>query len=164
MSLFGSSPAESPLTNPPTNSKTLFGGEPAQTATSASSLFADDSANASPWNIPATKKTARKELIKILLPGTDVPESYIDAFDAVLDARHPSGAGVPLTSIKGILGTSGLNASDQAQIFNLILPDGEEAFTELGRAEFNVLLALIGLGQEGEEITLDSVDERRQRT
>ena len=34
--------------------------------------------------------------------------------------------------------------------------------SDLGRTEFNVLLALIGLAQEHEDITLDGVDERRK--
>ncbi|KAI0399884.1 hypothetical protein F4802DRAFT_587416 [Xylaria palmicola] len=43
---------------------------------------------------------------------------------------------------------------------NIIAPSGGEV--SLGRDEFNVLLALIALAQEGEPVSLDSVDERRR--
>jgi sorting nexin-8 len=32
----------------------------------------------------------------------------------------------------------------------------------LGRGEFSVLLALVGLAQEGEDLTFDAVDDRRK--
>ena len=55
-----------------------------------------------------------------------------------------------------------MTAADQAKILNLVLPGGQETSSDgLGRNEFNVLLALIGLAQEGEDITFDAVDERR---
>ncbi len=44
----------------------------------------------------------------------------------------------------------------------IIAPGGGEI--ALGRGEFSVLLALIGLAQEGDAISLDSVDERRRST
>jgi sorting nexin-8 len=100
--------------------------------------------------------------VKTLLPASDVPDNYTNAFEMVLDASGRSGAGVGLTTIRQILSSSGLTAADQAKILNLVLPGGQETSSEgLGRNEFNVLLALIGLAQEGEETTFDAVDERR---
>jgi sorting nexin-8 len=40
-----------------------------------------------------------------------------------------------------------------------VMPDENK---ELGRSEVNVLLAMIGLAQEGDEVTLDGVDERKR--
>lgn len=163
MSLFGSSPTESPLTNSNAKSKDLFGDEPTPAATSTSSLFADDNGgDASPWSMPTPKKAARRELVKTLLPATDIPESYIDAYDIVLDSGDGVGAGVGLRGVKKILGSSGLSAAGQATVLNLVVPGGQEHANGLSRSEFNVLLALIGLAQEGDDISLDGVDERRR--
>ena len=164
MSLFGTSPTESTQPNSSLNSKSLFGDEVTPAATSTSSLFADDSTDASPWSMPTPKKAARKELVKNLLPATDVPESYVDAYDRVLESRDRVGAGVGLSGVRKLLESSELDASSQGQIFNLVLPGGQDSATALGRSEFNVLLALIGLGQEGEDVSLDGVDERRRST
>jgi sorting nexin-8 len=112
--------------------------------------------------MPTPKKAARRELVKNLLPATDVPESYIDAYDTVLESKDRVGAGIGLTGIKNILRSSSLSATDQAKILNFVVPGGQEVANGLGRSEFNVLLALIGLGQEGDDITLDGVDERRR--
>ena len=156
MSLFG----EESLVAAPTTSKSLFGEEPAAAA-STSSLFADDSTD-SPWSMPTPKKQARQNMLKNLLPATDVPESYVDAFDAVLNANYKTGVGISLTGIKNILNSSSLSSDDQSRILNFVVPGGQENSNGLGRSEFNVLLALIGLAQEGEDITLDGVDERKR--
>lgn len=164
MSLFGTSPPEAAQPSSNANPKSLFGDDTATASTSNSSLFADNAGDASPWSMPTPKKAARRELVKNLLPATDVPESYIDSYDTVLDSKDRVGAGIGLTGIKNILASSGLSAADQAKILNFVVPGGQESATGLGRSEFSVLLALIGLGQEGEEITLDGVDERRRST
>jgi sorting nexin-8 len=156
MSLFGSSPTESA----PLNNKSLFGEEPSR-APAASSLFADD-ASASPWSMPTPKKNARQNLVKNLLPATDVPESYVDAYDIVLNANERTGVGIGLAGIKRVLQSSNLSEQEQSKILNLVIPGGQEAANGVGRSEFNVVLALIGLGQEGDDITLDGVDERRR--
>ena len=39
---------------------------------------------------------------------------------------------------------------------------GESGSTSLDRNEFNVFLALVGLAQKGDIVSLDSVDEHRQ--
>jgi sorting nexin-8 len=164
MSLFGTSPPEAAPVSSKANSKSLFGDDAETAKTTTSSLFADDAGDTSPWIMPTPKKAARRELVKSLLPATDVPETYIDSYDTVLDSKDRVGAGVGLTGIKNILASSGLSAADQAKILNLVVPGGQESTNGLGRSEFNVLLALIGLGQEGEDITLDGVDERRRST
>lgn len=165
MSLFGSSPVESSLANHPPRptSKSLFDDESTSGAVSNASLFADESngTNSSPWGLPTPKKAARGDLVKRLLPASDVPESYIDAFDAVLDSGERSGSGISLNVVKKILESSRLEPADQTRLLNLVAP-GHNENTSLVRSEFNVLLALIGLSKEGEEATLDGVDERRK--
>lgn len=162
MSLFGDEPAETPPLNSSVNSKSLFGEQVTPAATSSSSLFADDGGDASPWDMPTPKKAARKNLVKSLLPATEVPESYIDAFDTILNSNDKAGSGVGLTGVKNVLSSSGIGAGDQETILNLVIPGGQEPATGLSRSEFNVLLALVGLALEGDEVTLDGVDDRRR--
>jgi sorting nexin-8 len=162
MSLFGDEPTDSPPLNSSLTSKSLFGEQVTPAATSSSSLFADDGGDASPWDLPTPKKAARKNLVKNLLPAAEVPESYIDAFDTILNSNDKAGSGVGLTGVKNVLSSSSISPGDQETILNLVIPGGQEPATGLGRSEFNVLLALVGLAQEGDEVTLDGVDDRRR--
>ncbi|KAI9793106.1 MAG: Sorting nexin mvp1 [Peltula sp. TS41687] len=165
MSLFGS---------PPINeasgaaSSSLFDDRPTPVAaTSQSSLFADQSQDAasSPWGLPTTKKPSWNDLVKTLLPPSDVPDSYIDTYDSLIETDGLSG-GVSLTGVRKALEASGLSPEIQAKVLNVVIPEGvDDAKTigqGIGRGQFSVLLALIGLAQENEDITLDGVDERRQ--
>ena len=165
MSLFGTSPDESSLPGPPTRqpSKSLFDDRSTPGNVPNSSLFAgDDGGNgASPWGFPTPKKAARADLVRTLLPVSDVPESYIDAFDTILDSRERSGAGISVNAVKKLMESSRLGSAEQTRLLNIVAPNCTST-TVLGRGEFNVLLALIGLSQESEEATLDGVDERRK--
>lgn len=163
MSLFGSSPENSLMGNSVQQSKaSLFADEPG--AGASSSLFADDDTSSSPWNTNTNKRASRQQLLKTLLPGLDVPESYIDVYNQVLKVGDRVGSGIGLTSVREILSGSGLRATDQERIVNLVVSDGESTNTNVGvgRGEFNVLLALVGLAQEGEDLTYDAVDDRRK--
>jgi len=173
MSLFGESPPDNPSTGfaaaaGQSKSAGLFGDETEAPASASnrdtpSGLFADNDANDSPWSMPTPKKQNRQTFVKNLLPATQVPDSYIDAYDTLLASEESRGAGVSLLTARKLLASSTLSASDQDRILNIVLPSGQDSASALGRGEFNVLLALIGLGQEEEEIGLDSVDERRKR-
>lgn len=166
MSLFGSSPDDSSVGNSAQRSKaSLFADEPA--TNTSSSLFADENTSSSPWTTTnANKRASRHELVKTLLPGTNVPDSYVDAYDRVLDVGERVGERVGLTPVREILSGSGLSATDQGRILNLVASsesDGDGSGNiGVGRGEFNVLLALVGLAQEGEELTFDAVDDRRK--
>jgi sorting nexin-8 len=160
MSLFGTSPDESPAAAAPPKSRiSLFDDEPSPAPGSKSSLF-DDDAPGSPWDMPTPKKAPRAELIKHLLPTSDVPESYIDIFDNVANGGDGTGGKITATGIAKVLSAGKLSADDQSRIVSLISSGGQ--LSDVTRNEFNVLLALIGLAQEHEEITLDGVDERRR--
>lgn len=112
--------------------------------------------------MPTPKKQNRQNFVKNLLPATQVPDSYVDAYDALLDSEESRGAGISLTAVRKLLASSRLSASDQDRILNIVVP-GQQSASSVDRGEFNVLLALIGLAQEEEEISLDGVDERRKR-
>ena len=173
MSLFGTSPpeADSPSLAPSTlrGSRSLFDDDagPAQSAAS-STLFADDDdggsagagAGGSPWDMPTPRKQqSRAELVRNLLAGADVPDSYLDTFDAVVRADG-SGGRLRAGGIAKVFAAARLAADQQARVMSIVVPPGADI--SVGRGEFNVLLALIGLAQEGEVISLDGVDERRR--
>ncbi|KAI9711699.1 MAG: Sorting nexin mvp1 [Bogoriella megaspora] len=158
MSLFGDDPAPS---QSKLSKQSLFDDAAPATKT-GSGLFADDSdAAGSPWDFPTPKKAARGSVVKALLPATDVPEFYIDAYDALLDSGDKVSGGLGLPCIKRVLQNSSIRPEEQQKILSIVAP-GQDPSIGLGRGEFNVLLALIGLAQEGEEVTLDGVDERRR--
>lgn len=119
--------------------------------------------------MPTPKKQNRQNFVKNLLPATQVPDYYVDAYDTVLNSQERrgagagAGAGVSLTAVRKLLQSSGLTAGDQEKVLNIVLPAGQESRSTLERGEFNVLLALVGLAQEEEELSLDAVDERRKR-
>lgn len=152
MSLFGTSP-------PPTRQKSsLFDDEPG-TKSAGSGLFADEqeTAGGSPWDFPNPKKNnGRRNVVKTLLTANDVPAAYVDAFD-ILSAGS---GGIYPEQIRQCLVDGSIGAAEQAKIIEMIGGSSEA----LGRPEFNVLLALIGLSQEREELSLDAVDERRNST
>jgi sorting nexin-8 len=158
MSLFGD---ESPA--PASKSRlSLFDDDDTSPAPgSKSSLFDDDNApGSSPWGIPTPKKAARGDLIKSLLPASDVPDNYIDLFDNVVNGGDSVGGKISAAGVTRVLSAGKLGADEQSRIMSLISSSGQ--LSDLSRNEFNVLLALIGLAQEHEDITLDGVDERRR--
>ena len=164
MSLFGSSPDDSNSSAQPArpNQKSsLFDDEQTLHAKSGTSIFEDEGTNGgSPWDMPTPKKAGRSDLVKRLLPPSDVPESYIDAFDALRENGYKADGGqIGIAGARKLIDGCGLSASEQDRILKLVT-GGQRA--ELARSEFNVLLALIGLSQESEEASLDSVDERRR--
>ena len=157
MSLFGDddAPARSKSTG-------LFDDDQKPAAKSGSGLFDDGfDGNDSPWDFPTAKKGGRGSLVKSLLPASAVPEQYIDAFDALLEAGDGVGNGVSVDGAKKLLASSGIASETQSKILEIVAqPDQDVA--GLGRNEFNVLFALVGLAQEGDDVTLDSVDERKR--
>lgn len=159
MSIFGSTPPD----ESPSMRASLFDESSSmtqsqeQTQSTSNSLFQDDS---SPWDMPTPRKQySRADLLRTLLPASDVPESYIETFDAVI---REDGAGGKVSSggVTRVLASAKLDADAQAKIMNIVAPGGGEA--ALGRNEFNVLLGLVGLAQEGETVSLDGIDERRR--
>ncbi|KAI0480884.1 hypothetical protein GGR56DRAFT_627997 [Xylariaceae sp. FL0804] len=168
MSLFGTSPPNeqpSSLSNSTLakSRNSLFDEDGPMTRSTSDTLFDDDYAEGrsnSPWDMPTPrKKQSRADLLRDLLAGISVPDSYIEAFDEVVGQDGASGQVLPAGVVK-TLAAAKLSADSQAHIQRLLAPDGTEV--SLGRNEFNVLLALIALAQEGETVSLDSVDERRR--
>lgn len=169
MSLFGTSPTEDePVVASPGKKRGGGGGglfdsdEPANR--SSNSLFADDGGDGddSPWSMPTPrKKQSRADMVRSLLPSSDVPDSYIEAFDTI--AAQSGGRTVNSDGVAKVFSAARLSEpSTQSRIVSLVAPEADGAEVNLERTEFNVLLALVGLAQEGEVISLDSVDERKR--
>jgi sorting nexin-8 len=158
MSLFGDTPNETTPRRTKTASS-LF-DDANVTPTRNSGLFADDgnSNSDSPWGFSSTKRAAKSTLVKTLLPGNAVPELYVDVFDKLYAETGGSGTGISAGVAKNVLRESKIDEESSGVIMQTVMSDETK---ELGRGEVNVLLALIGLAQEGDEITLDGVDERR---
>lgn len=99
-------------------------------------------------------------MIRNLLPASDVPDSYIETFDFLVRDEGSSGRATA-AGIAKLFANARLGPEAQTRIMSLVAP-GDGSDVSLGRNEFNVLLALVGLAQEGDIISLDSVDERRR--
>ena len=171
MSLFGTcAPGDAALAN---TQSPLFDDDdvaktpPVATKPPSDSLFADDdfveddfSTDRPPsWNTPIPRKhQPRTDVVRNLLPATNVPDSYIDAFDRAM-SKDSIGGRVSAAGVARTLNAANLHGDDQARVMGIVAPLGAST---LGRGEFNVLLALIALAQRGEHISLDSVDERRR--
>lgn len=157
MSLFGDDDTFTPSRN--RQSGGLFDGNPAAVSAKAqpNSLFADDSAAA--WSMPTPKKAARANLVKNLLQPSEVPEAYVDVYDALLVSDAAPGGNVGIAGVRRVVERSGLDRDLGEKILGFVNAEGRP---EVGRGEVWVLLALVGLAQEGEEVGLDAVDERRK--
>lgn len=147
---------------PARQKSSLFDDEPSspskKKAHGSSSIFADTAADndQSPWGFTPKKNTGRGSLVKSLLADADVPDLYIDTFDAI-----QRGGSVQSADAQQLLAESGVTVTNKDKIWSIISAGGNAS--NLGRPELNVLIALIGLAKEGEEVSLDSVDERRKK-
>lgn len=110
--------------------------------------------------MPTPKKASRGDVIKTLLPASDVPDAYIDLFDTLVKGEDGVGGKISLHGVTKVLSAGKLGADEQSRIISILTAGGK--LQDLSRNEFNVLLALIGLAQEHEEVNLDAVDERRK--
>lgn len=163
MSLFGTSPKElsSSKASAGQGSKGIFGDDEPATQGDNSLFDEEEEMGESPWSMPIPKKTGRGDPIKNLIPPSAAPDSYVDAFDTILESGDDINGKIAPAGITKLLENSSISTNNRSSILKLVAPSGLSE-DGLERATFNVLLALIGLAQEGEEITLDSVDERRK--
>ncbi|AEO57237.1 hypothetical protein MYCTH_2303134 [Thermothelomyces thermophilus ATCC 42464] len=167
MSLFGTpSPEGSPdmrSSNFGNGRPSLFEDEPPMTRSTTTALFADDDAGSdSPWDMPTPRRQqTRADVLRNLLANSTVPDSYIDVFEKMV-AEDGSAGRISAGGVAKTLAAAKLGADDQARIMSIVAPGGSAEDVSLDRNQFNVLLALIGLAQEGEPVSLDTVDERRR--
>jgi len=174
MSLFGDDYAGPPSrgSGQPTTKSSLFDDDSSSAAAAPqpakpnTSMFGDASADdnddgSSPWASFTPKKPQRRsgaEVVRSLLADAEVPESYVDAWEALAAGRREvDEAEVRRVVLEG----SGVGAEAAERIWGIVSAGGES--TVLGRGQVWVLFALVGLAAEGEELGLDAVDERRGR-
>ncbi|KAG0127069.1 hypothetical protein HOY82DRAFT_85795 [Tuber indicum] len=154
MSLFGDSP-------PGRSRSSLFADEEFESA--PGSLFDDSGAGA--WNsagLPTARRGAPTDISKTLLTkeNANIPERYDFLYESFLDQFGSPGGGVALAGVKQVLkeaDADGYGIEDR--ILSILIKGGKQS---IGREEFYVLLALVGLEQQGEEVTIDGVDDSRR--
>ncbi|RPA98097.1 hypothetical protein L873DRAFT_1828630 [Choiromyces venosus 120613-1] len=157
MSLFGDSP-------PARSRSSLFADEEFESA--PASLFNDSGANA--WT-SAGLPTPRRgggvpaDVAKTLLTkeNATIPERYDFLYELFLEQfRSTDGSGgVNLAGIKQVLREMDADGYEIDKIMGILVKDGKQS---ISREEFYVLLALVGLEQQGEEVTIDGVDDSRR--
>ncbi|CAI4218993.1 unnamed protein product [Parascedosporium putredinis] len=104
------------------------------------------------------RRQSRADLVKTLLRPADVPESYVDLFDRTLEEDEEGGLGkISRRGLTRLFAAARISSEQRDRILGIVSPGGGD----VGRNEFNVLLALVGLAQEGETLSLDTVDERK---
>ena len=136
---------------------------PAKPSTSTSMFgdAADDDDGSSPWASFTPKKPQRRsgaEVVRSLLADAEVPEAYVDAWEALAAGRKDvDEADVRRVVLEG----SGVGAEAGERIWSIVSAGGESRVLERGQVW--VLFALVGLALEGEDLGLDAVDERRGR-
>ncbi|RKF78862.1 Sorting nexin mvp1 [Golovinomyces cichoracearum] len=117
------------------------------------SLFTDDDNLSS----QSRRKSVSKKAMRNLPQLSQVPKSYDEIF--VKTRRHDNiNDVIKVDAIKNILAQSRLLPQDERLILQKIFQSSQPS--DLTRDEFNVLLALIGLAQACEKITLDGVLQR----
>ncbi|KAM0722558.1 hypothetical protein Q7P37_001999 [Cladosporium fusiforme] len=141
------------------------GSSPSKPANTSTSMFgdpaADDDDGSSPWASFTPRKNQRRsgvEVVRSLLADAEVPESYVDAWEALAAGK----GGVEEADVRRVvLEGTGVGAEDAERIWSIVSAGGEGRV--LGRGQVWVLFALVGLAKEGEDLGLDAVDERRAR-
>jgi sorting nexin-8 len=99
----------------------------------------------------------RKAEIGTLLDGADIPDAYVDTFEA-----YANNGLVSMSAFQELMRAAQLSDSNAERILSLVLP-GDSSTAGLSRAKLNVALALIALSQQGEELSLDAVDDMRHK-
>lgn len=114
---------------------TEYPGEPAARAR----LY--DTNEADPWSQSAAETA---------------PDEYI----AVFQRLSGDGASLSWTQLRQLLDASGLNSVALSRIVDIVLP-GQDETRGIGRAEFDLAMALVAIAQQDGELSLQAVHARR---
>lgn len=156
MSLFGS--PDVPTTTIPQKSLSVLFGDDSSVPGLKPSMFNEDKESShEQWKFPVSDQSQRKELMMNLQPSWPIPE-YNEIFNTM---SKDSDDLIVREEVLKVLDCSGLNSDQKLLILKIIYHESET--TRLTRNEFNVLLALIGLAQDYEDISLEKIYEKRQR-
>lgn len=149
----------------------LFGEEDdglgRSTKTGNDALFGD--ASADPWRrscqallLPRTDRIAvpapkRKVNLNEVLQGTNIPDQYVDLFES----WSVNGL-VSLSSFKELMMGAGLAEQVMETIVSIVLPPDSPS-SSLSRESFNVSLLLMAMAQKEEDLSIQAVDDRKDR-
>lgn len=162
MSLFGSSPED----NTPSGStqasaargrSALFDED---IVPPSSSLFENDAHSDDPWSFSAPRTSRRVGLDQLLTESNaKIPEYYFSVFEVLLQ-QYPSRSrdAVSPDAIEKVLTEAELGNNSRDIVWN-ILGEKKDAWN---RSEIWALLCMVGLISEGEEVSMDSIDDRRR--
>lgn len=112
-----------------------------------------------------------KGVVKTLVNegNSNLPLVYAQVYERVL-IEYPAGGfgtGISAAGVRRVLEEAGLSDDEGAgrRIKESVMGvGGIGAEAGIGKGEFNVLMAMIGLAQEGKEVNIDEVDDRRRST
>lgn len=110
----------------------------------------------------------RKDVVKVLLNdgNANVPPVYGEVYEKVM-TEYPApgfGGGVSSMGVRRVIEEAGLDedVGTGRRIREAVMGVGGMADSGVGRGEFSVLMAMVGLAQEGEDVSIDGVDDRRR--
>lgn len=157
MSIFGDSPPPAARSR-----SSLFADDDFTTATPGSGSLFDDS-GPDPWStgLPVPRRGLDNDIVKTLLTAdnANLPEDYVDYFDSLLAQYGTPNGSVSAEGVGKVLDEGGVDQSARERIWAVVMKGAKES---INRDEVNVLLAMVGLAQEGDEISIDGVDDRRR--
>ncbi|KAL7272015.1 Sorting nexin mvp1 [Rhizina undulata] len=156
MSLFGESPPGSRDRN------SLFAEFMSPADAASNSLF-DDGADA--WStgaFPSPRQPGSRnpeDIIKALITteNANVPEEYVHIYDILLN-RYGLDGGVSAEGVRAVLEEAMVESTIRKRILEVVVRGRDKVWRE----EVNVLLAMVGLAQEGDDVSIDGVDDRRK--
>ncbi|RPA74751.1 hypothetical protein BJ508DRAFT_215102 [Ascobolus immersus RN42] len=166
MSLFGDEntpPSDSPLTR--NNGRpSMFDDDKRPGQSNPQPSLFDDEHHDSPWDFPAPRSARPRRgsaVIRTLLTAENakIPQEYWDYFDSLAEA-YSTGSGnvVGVDAIDRVFSEAGVAADARDAIWK-ILGERKESWT---REEVWAVIAMVGLVIEGDDLGLDSVDDRRR--
>lgn len=108
-----------------------------------------------------SRRGADGDIVKNLLTpsNANLPEEYVDYFDSLLAQYGTLDDMISAEGVRKILEEGEISESAIGRIWGVIMKGAKES---INRDEVNVLLAMVGLAQEGDEISIDGVDDRRR--
>ncbi|PVF93930.1 hypothetical protein CPB86DRAFT_789597 [Serendipita vermifera] len=119
----------------------------------ASSVY-DDTVD--PWSAAATPPIAEAPSeMPGVLGNAQIPTQYSQAFNAVDTLGSGS---VSINALQRVIGISGLPAATIEQIVNLVTSK-----SRVNKGEFYIAMALVGLAQEGKDVSIENVASHAQQ-
>ncbi|KAF8315365.1 hypothetical protein DL93DRAFT_2166737 [Clavulina sp. PMI_390] len=126
-----------------------------------SSIYSDTASDLDPWGSASitpgqTVPSPSANNFSAILGTAAIPSAYQTAFESVIGDSFNDG--IPLNALIRVLRSSDISASVTDKIISLVSSE-----PRVSRLEFYVALALVGLAQEGADISIEQVAMRAQQ-